>query len=61
MAVPPLGSGLGGLSWPEVRIRLEAVLGELDDVRIVVFEPGGGPADERANRSRDVPEMTVER
>ena len=61
IAVPPLGSGLGGLSWPEVRIRLEAALGELDDVRIVVFEPGGGSADERANRSRDVPEMTAGR
>ena len=61
ITIPPLGSGLGGLSWPEVHTRLEAALGELDDVRIVVFEPGGGPADERANRSRDVPEMTVER
>ena len=61
IAIPPLGSGLGGLSWPEVRIRLEAALGELDDVRIIVFEPGGGPADERANRSRDVPEMTAGR
>ena len=61
IAVPPLGSGLGGLSWPEVRIRLESALGELDDVRIVVFEPGGGPVDGRANRSRDVPEMTAGR
>ena len=41
IAVPPLGSGLGGLSWPEVRIRTRAALGELHDVWIVVFEPGG--------------------
>lgn len=61
IAVPPLGSGLGGLSWPEVRSRMEAALGEIEGVRIVVFEPGGGPADERANRSRDVPEMTAGR
>ena len=40
---------------------MEAALGELDDVRIVVFEPGGGPVDGRANRSRDVPEMTAGR
>lgn len=61
IAIPPLGSGLGGLSWPEVRVRLEAALGVFDDVGIVIFEPGGGPVDERANRSRDVPEMTAGR
>ena len=61
IAVPPLGSGLGGLNWPEVRTRLESALGELDDVRIVVFEPGGGPVDGRANRSRNIPEMTAGR
>ena len=61
IAVPPLGSGLGGLHWPAVRARMEAVLGALDDVDIVIFEPGGGPADGRVNRSRDVPEMTAGR
>ena len=61
IAIPPLGSGLGGLSWPEVRTRMEEVLRVFDDVGIVIFEPGGGPPDERANRSRDVPEMTAGR
>lgn len=58
IALPPLGSGLGGLEWEAVRQRLEANLSELPNVRIVVFEPGGGPTDGRANRSRDVPQMT---
>ena len=58
IAIPPLGSGLGGLNWPEVRVRLEAALKEFEDVKVVIFKPGGGPADERANRSSDVPEMT---
>ena len=61
IAIPPLGSGLGGLHWPTVRTRMEAVLGELDDVEIAIFEPGGRPADGRANRSRDVPKMTAGR
>ena len=61
IAVPPLGSGLGGLRWSAVRARMEAVLGALDDVDIVIFEPGGRPADGRVNRSRDVPEMTAGR
>ena len=58
IAIPPLGSGLGGLNWSDVRSRMQEALSGLDDVRIVIFEPGGGPADRRANRSKDVPNMT---
>ena len=59
VALPPLGCGLGGLDWNrEVRPMLMATLSELPDARVVVFEPGGGPQDHRANRSTDVPEMT---
>ena len=58
IAIPPLGSGLGGLNWPAVRRMLQKTLEQLDCVRVVIFEPGGGPADERANPSSDVPEMT---
>ena len=61
IAIPPLGSGLGGLHWPQVRARMEAALSVLDDVEIVIFEPGGAPADGRINRSRDAPKMTAGR
>ena len=61
IAIPPLGSGLGGLNWREVRARLVSALDEFENVRIVIFEPGGGPADTRPNRSRDVPRMTAGR
>jgi len=61
IAIPPLGSGLGGLDWPEVRTRLEAALKDFEDVKVVIFEPGGGPADDRANRSSNVPNMTAAR
>lgn len=62
VALPPLGSGLGGLDWNrEVRPMLAASLSELPDVRFVVFEPGGGQQDLRANRSTDVPKMTPAR
>ena len=60
IAIPPLGSGLGGLDWLEVRTRLETALEELEDVNIVIFEPGG-PVDKRVNRLSDVPEMTAGR
>lgn len=58
IAIPPLGTSLGGLSWAEVRPRMESTLGALDDVVVMLFEPGSGPADDRPNRSTDVPKMT---
>lgn len=58
IAIPPLGAGLGGLDWMQVRERIEAALGGLEDVQIVVFEPRAATASERPNRSREVPGMT---
>ena len=58
IAIPALGCDLGGLNWPDVRARMQVALEELDDVKIILFEPGGGPVDSRANRSSDVPRMT---
>lgn len=39
IALPPLGSGNGGLEWSVVRQRIEAKLGELTDVDVIVYEP----------------------
>jgi O-acetyl-ADP-ribose deacetylase (regulator of RNase III) len=39
IAIPPLGCGLGGLAWSEVRPRIERALGGIAGVRILVFEP----------------------
>lgn len=61
VAIPPLGSGLGGLDWSLVRSRIIEAFNKLDSVDVTVFEPGGGPADGRANRSSDVPRMTAGR
>ena len=58
IALPPLGSGLGGLDWPIVRSRIETAMQDIDYLRVVVFEPGGVSSDGRANRSTDVPKMT---
>lgn len=58
IAIPPLGSGLGGLDWNQVKPMIERALAEVPDVRVEVFEPGGGPADARANRSTQVPRLT---
>ena len=61
IAIPPLGSGLGGLVWSDVRSRIEAALRPLTDVQVVVYEPNGSPAPERMTHVREVPKMTAGR
>lgn len=39
IAIPPLGAGNGGLNWHEVKPRIEQVLGDLQNVTIIVYEP----------------------
>jgi O-acetyl-ADP-ribose deacetylase (regulator of RNase III) len=58
IAIPPLGCGLGGLDWRDVRPRIEAALQPFDDLRIVVFEPSGAPDASDMPKSRAVPRMT---
>lgn len=41
VAIPPLGSGLGGLAWSDVRPVIEAALADMPDVRVTLYEPGG--------------------
>jgi O-acetyl-ADP-ribose deacetylase (regulator of RNase III) len=43
IAVPPLGCGLGGLEWADVRPRIERAFAALPDVTVLVFEPVGAP------------------
>jgi O-acetyl-ADP-ribose deacetylase (regulator of RNase III) len=38
IAIPPLGSGLGGLDWSEVQPRIEKALTELPDVHVIIFK-----------------------
>ncbi len=61
VALPPLGSGLGGLEWTEVRARIEAALRPLSDVRVTVYEPTGAPASDKMTHSREAPTMTAGR
>lgn len=58
VAIPPLGSGLGGLDWSDVRCRIEAAAHGIPNVRVVLFEPRGAPAARAMPRSREVPAMT---
>jgi O-acetyl-ADP-ribose deacetylase (regulator of RNase III) len=39
IAIPPLGSGNGGLSWEEVKPHIEKALSGLAGVNILIYEP----------------------
>lgn len=39
VAIPPLGSGNGGLNWAEVRALIETALTDLADTEVVIYEP----------------------
>ncbi len=58
IAIPPLGSGLGGLNWADVRPRIVEALRGLSDMRVIVFEPNNAAV---ATKSREVPNMTAGR
>jgi O-acetyl-ADP-ribose deacetylase (regulator of RNase III) len=58
IAIPPLGSGLGGLDWSEVRPLIEDALNDIPDLDVTIYEPVAAPI---ATKSREVPKMTAGR
>jgi O-acetyl-ADP-ribose deacetylase (regulator of RNase III) len=58
IAVPPLGSGLGGLDWREVRPLIQEALAPLANVDVLIYEPSDVLPDNRPNTSSSVPTMT---
>ncbi|MGM0562676.1 MAG: type II toxin-antitoxin system antitoxin DNA ADP-ribosyl glycohydrolase DarG [Pseudomonadota bacterium] len=58
IAIPPLGSGLGGLDWKEVRPRIEEALNDLEDLRVVIYEPNGAPETGQMAKHKTAPNMT---
>ena len=58
VAIPPLGSKLGGLNWGDVRPKIYAALAKLADVRVIVFTPASGPSDGRSHRALGAIRMT---
>ena len=58
IAIPPLGSGLGGLDWNSVRALIEHALDQVPHVKATVFEPSGYPEPRSMPRVAEVPLMT---
>ena len=61
IAIPPLGCGLGGLNWGDVRPLIEKVFEALPEVKVILFEPAGAPAPDRMATTSAAPRMTAGR
>ena len=61
IAIPPLGCGLGGLSWNQVKPMIQKAFGALPDVHVFLYEPAGAPAAEDMVKEKKAPNMTVGR
>lgn len=61
IAIPPLGSGLGGLEWSLVRPLIEHAFQALPNVRVMLFEPSGAPPISESAKSQAAPAMTAGR
>ena len=55
IAIPPLGSGLGGLNWSDVRWRVDKALGGIPTLHATIFEPS---SEARTVRNGKTPDMT---
>lgn len=61
IAIPPLGCGLGGLDWSDVRPRIERAFATLPEVEVLLYEPAGAPAPAAMVKADVAPRMTVGR
>lgn len=61
IAIPPLGCGLGGLSWNQVKPMIQKAFAALPDVQVLLYEPSGAPVAEEMVKEKKVPNMTVGR
>ena len=61
IAIPPLGSGLGGLQWGRVKAMIEAAFEEIPDVQVKLYEPKGSPDAKDMPVGTTKPKMTVAR
>ncbi len=55
IAIPPLGCGLGGLRWSDVRPRIEHAFSVLPKVQVLLYEPDGAPQASVMAKTQQVP------
>lgn len=58
IAVPPLGSGLGGLNWEDVKSRIMDAFDDVPDIDVMLYGPKGAPKSDQIPIATSKPEMT---
>ncbi len=58
IAIPPLGCGLGGLNWADVRELIIKTFNNLTNRNVIVFEPNEKPSSLKMPVLQEKPEMT---
>jgi O-acetyl-ADP-ribose deacetylase (regulator of RNase III) len=58
IAIPPLGCGNGGLDWAVVKPLIINAFAELQNVEVIIFEPGGAPRADQVQVNTSKPPMT---
>lgn len=61
IAIPPLGCGLGGLPWTEVKALIVKYLGELNNLEVRLFEPNDDIKATAIETNTPKPKMTAGR
>lgn len=61
IAIPPLGCGLGGLNWEDVKPLITEAFQSLPEVKVLLFEPAGAPQATVMVKQDKIPNMTVGR
>lgn len=61
IAIPPLGCGLGGLPWADVKALIVEHLGKLDNLDIRLFEPNDAIQAKDIETNTSKPKMTAGR
>ncbi len=61
IAIPPLGSGLGGLDWNRVRKMIWDSFESIKEINVYIYEPKGAPQPENISTRTQKPKMTFGR
>lgn len=61
IAIPPLGSGLGGLKWSDVRLKIEEAFEKFPDVHVLLYESTGAPPADKMVHTDKKPGLTFGR
>jgi len=61
VAIPPLGSGLGGLNWEKVKDIIIRTLSDIEQIDILIYEPKGSPEPAEMPVRKVKPKITLAR